>query len=201
MARIPLPGPDEMAPDQRAVYDSVVKGPRGKMVGPLRAVIHSPELASRWSALGEFLRYNTCLSARASELAIIVVGRRYTSQVEWWAHSAAAANAGLPVDIIEAIRIGEPPQFTDADDADIYEFTRQLLQRGQVDDAIYRAVQQRWGTRGVVELAGVVGYYSMVSMTLNVHEIPLPDGIAEPIAPLPQSDGALTPMPPAHSRR
>jgi len=196
MARIPLPNPDDMSAAQHRIYDAVVKGPRGKMVGPLRAVIHSPELAERWSALGEFLRYNTCLPPRLNELAIIVSGRHWTSQVEWWAHSTAAAKAGLPADVIEAIRVGEPPVFSEDDDATVYEFARQLLQRGEVSEHAYRAVERRWGTRGVVELTAVVGYYSMVSMTLNAHEVPLPDGLADVIKPLPQSDGLRTPLPP-----
>ncbi|RAI41836.1 carboxymuconolactone decarboxylase family protein [Rhodoplanes roseus] len=197
MPRIPLPEPDEMTEEQRAVHASVVTGKRGKMIGPLRAVIHSPELARRWSALGELLRYDTCLPPRLNELAIIVVGRRYTSQVEWWAHSAAAAKAGLAPEIIEAIRRGEAPIFADPDEADVYEFARQLVQAGQVEDTVYEAVVRRFDARGVVELTGVVGYYTMVSMTLNVHAIPLPDGIDAPIAPLPQSDGLITPLPPA----
>ncbi|MBK5958477.1 carboxymuconolactone decarboxylase [Rhodoplanes elegans] len=197
MPRIPLPEPDEMTDDQRAVHATVVTGKRGKMIGPLRAVIHSPELARRWSALGEFLRYDTCLPPRLNELAIIVVGRHYTSQVEWWAHSAAAAAAGLGAEIIEAIRVGEAPVFADPDEADVYEFARQLVQSGQVEDAVYAAIVQRFGARGAVELAGVVGYYTMVSMTLNVHVVPLPDGLADPIAPLPQSDGLITTLPPA----
>lgn len=197
MPRIPLPEPDEMTDAQRAVHASVVTGKRGKMIGPLRAVIHSPELARRWSAIGEFLRYDTCLPPRLSELAIIVVGRRYTSQVEWWAHSAAAAKAGLAAAIIEAIRLGEAPIFADPDEADVYEFARQLVQAGQVEDATYAAIVDRFGARGAVELAGVVGYYTMVSMTLNVHAVPLPEGVDAPIAPLPQSDGLITPLPAA----
>lgn len=200
MARIPLPDPDDMTAEQRAVHDTVVSGPRGKMIGPLRAVIHSPELARRWSAIGEFLRYDTCLPPRLNELAIIVVGRRYTSQVEWWAHSAAAAKAGLPAEVIEAIRLAEPPAFSDPDEAAVYEFARQLVHAGQVDEATYRSVEHRWGARGVVELTGVIGYYTMVSMTLNVHDIPLPDGVAIQLAPSPQSDGLMTALPPARPR-
>ena len=197
MARIPLPDPDDMTPEQRAVHDMVVTGVRGKMIGPLRAVIHSPELARRWSALGEYLRFNTCLPPRLSELAIIVTGRHYTSQVEWWAHSAAALKAGLSADVIEAIKVGATPEFSDPDEAAIYEFTRQLLQTGQLDEATYHAIVARWGARGVVELTAVIGYYTMVSMTLNAHEIPVPDGAAAPLSPLPQSDGLLTPIPPS----
>lgn len=196
MPRIPLPSPAEMSPEQLRVHDAVVSGPRGQMIGPLRAVIHSPDLADRWSKLGEFLRFGTCLPPRLNELAIIVTGRRWSSQIEWWVHARAAAAAGLPDAVIEAIRIGEAPQFDDADDAAIYEYTRQLQLHGRVDEAAYHAVERRWGARGVVELTGVIGYYTMVSMTLNAHEIPLPEGVAEPVqAP---AEG-LFPLPPARS--
>ena len=90
--------------------------------------------------------------------------------------------------------------FSDHDDAAVYEFARQLLQTGQVAEPAYCAIENRWGARGVVELTAVVGYYTMVSMTLNAHEIPLPDGIAAPLSPLPQSDGLLTPLPSARTR-
>lgn len=195
MPRIPLPGPEEMTPEQRAVHDAVVSGPRGVMIGPLRAAIHSPDLAARWSALGEALRFNTILPKRLNELAILVTGRRWTAQIEWWVHAKAAAAAGLPAPIIEAIRIGAAPSFDDPDDAAIYEFSRQLQQTGTVAPAIYAAVTDRWGPRGVVELTAVIGYYTLVAMTLNVHEIPLPDGVAPPLAPM--SATLLSDLPPA----
>jgi 4-carboxymuconolactone decarboxylase len=200
MPRIPLPTPEEMTPAQRAVHDAVVTGPRGTILGPLRAVIHNPALAERWSALGEFLRYRTSLPPRLKELAIIVTGRRWTSQVEWWVHARAAAEAGLPEAAIAAIRIGAPPEFDVPEDALVYEFARQLQQAGQVPIETYRAAEARWGVVGVVELTALIGYYTMVSMTLNAHAIPLPDGVAAPLEPLAAAAGGLTPLPPARLR-
>ena len=78
---------------QRAVWDSVVAGPRGRVIGPLRAAIHAPDLARAWSSLGEALRFGTSLGKRLSELAIIVTGRRWSAQVEWFVHAQAAADA------------------------------------------------------------------------------------------------------------
>ncbi|WP_043829431.1 carboxymuconolactone decarboxylase family protein [Muricoccus aerilatus] len=194
MARIPLPSGDELSPEQRRVFDAVVAGPRGQVIGPLRAVIHNADLADRWSRLGEILRFGTSLPRRLNELAIIVTGRRWSSQVEWWVHARAAAEAGIAPAAIEAIRAGEPPIFDEADDALVYEFARHLHLSGQVPLPVYQEAQQRWGARGVVELTAVIGYYTMVSMTLNAHEIPLPDGIAPPLqAP---AEG-LAPLPPA----
>ena len=141
------------------------------------------------------------LPKRLNELAIIVTGRRWTSQIEWWVHARAAAEAGLPQAAIEAIRLGEPPLFEEAADAEIYEFARHLQQTGQVPLPAYRAVERRWGERGVVELTAVIGYYTMVSMTLNAHEIPLPDGVEPPLRPLPQAAGGLSPLPPARGAK
>ncbi|MBB5695351.1 carboxymuconolactone decarboxylase family protein [Muricoccus pecuniae] len=196
MARIPLPSPAEMSPEQRRVHDAVVSGPRGQMIGPLRAVIHSPDLAARWSALGEFLRYGTCLPRRLNELAIVVTGRRWSSQVEWWVHARAAAEAGIPQAAIDAIHRGAAPAFDEAEDALVYEFARELQLSGGVPRPVYDAVRERWGERGVVELTAVIGYYTMVSMTLNAHEIPLPDGVA-PVLAAPES--GLAPLAPART--
>lgn len=195
MARIPLPSPAEMTPEQRAVHNSVVSGPRGVMIGPLRAAIHSPDIAARWSAFGEALRFNTTLPKRLNELAIIVTGRRWTAQIEWWVHAKAAAAAGLPEGVIAAIRDGAPPVFDDPDDASVYEFARQLGQTGTVAPAVYAAVTERWGARGCVELVAVIGYYTLVAMTLNVHEVPLPDGVEPPLVPT--GDTLLIDLPPA----
>jgi 4-carboxymuconolactone decarboxylase len=173
-----------MSPEQQRVHDAVVAGPRGVVVGPLRAAIHNPELAERWSKLGEVLRYRTSLPPKLAELAIIVTGRHWTSQVEWYVHARAAAEAGLSPSVIESIRLGRDPQFDDRQEAEIYAFTRQLLRSGEVDGEIYHRVEILFGARGVVELTALIGYYTMVSMTLNAHEIPLPDGVAPPLGRL-----------------
>lgn len=178
-ARIPLLSADEMSPAQRKIYDQVVSGPRGQMIGPLRAAIHSPELAALWSEFGEFLRYRTCLPPRLNELAILVTARRWTSQVEWWVHARACAAAGMPETVIEAIRAKRAPIFTEEADLEVYEYARMLQHTGQVEQEAYNAVQRRWNTRGVVELTAVIGYYTMVSITLNAHRLPLPEGIVE----------------------
>ena len=83
------------------------------------------------------------------------------------------------------------PDFADEAEVEVYEFARLLQQTGSVDAGAHAAVTARWGERGVVELTGVIGYYTMVSMTLNAHEIPLPDGARAPLA-LPAGGGLTT---------
>ncbi|MEQ9331798.1 carboxymuconolactone decarboxylase family protein [Thalassobaculum sp.] len=182
-ARIPLPDPDSMTPEQRAVYDTVVSGPRGAVIGPLRAALHSPELADRWQRLGEILRYRLTLPKRLGELAILVTARRWNAELEWVVHAEAALAAGLAPAVVEAILDGRPPRFSDPDEAEVYVFVRELQLSGRVGDPAYEAVRSRWGERGVVELTALTGYYTMVAMTLNAHRIPLPDGLAAAIHP------------------
>ncbi|NKC30482.1 carboxymuconolactone decarboxylase family protein [Falsiroseomonas selenitidurans] len=181
--RIPLPGREELDEAQRQVWDKVVSGPRGQVIGPLRAAIHNAELAGRWSALGESLRFSTSLPKRLSELAICVTGRRWSAQVEWFVHARTAAENGIAAEVLEAMREGRPPVFDQADERLVYEFARTLQQEGQVPDAIYGAAVAAFGVKGVVELTALVGYYTMVSMTLNAHGIPLPEGEVPPLVP------------------
>ncbi|WP_327692504.1 carboxymuconolactone decarboxylase family protein [Streptomyces sp. NBC_00459] len=174
--RIPLPAGDELDPAQRAVFDTMISGPRGRVVGPIRAAIHNPELAERWQHLGALLRYGTSLSPRVKELAILVTARHWDSRLEWILHTTHAANAGVPSGLAEAVRQNRIPDFDDPSDRAVYEFVAGLLRAHDVSDEVYGGVLRSFGVPGVVELTALVGYYSMVAMTLNVHRIPLPDG-------------------------
>lgn len=185
MARISFPTPETMNADQRAVYDDIIKGPRARLVGPLRAALHNPNLADRWQKMGALLRFGTSISPRHSELAILVTARRWNSQLEWYIHADAAQKAGLPQAVVDALLVAAPPAFDDAADAAVYEYTRQLLQQGVVGEGAYQSVLGIFGEAGTVELTAIVGYYSMVAMTLNAHHIPLPDeGAVPPLHPV-----------------
>ncbi len=191
MSRIPFPTVETMNEAQRAVYDDIVNGPRGRLVGPLRAVLHNPDLAQRWQKLGELLRFGTSLPPRLNELAILVTARHWNSQIEWYIHLQAALAAGLPQSIADEIKNCEAPSFTESQDAAVYEFARQLLANGVVEPAVYDRIREVFDVKGVVELTAVVGYYTMVSMTLNAHEIPLPDDAPNPLT-APQRDGVTS---------
>src|SRR3954471_21647220 len=115
-----------MTPDQRRVHDAVVSGPRGELRGPLRAVLHRPELADKWQQLGELLRYRTSLSPQLSELAILVTARHTNSQLEWFIHEQVARKAGLADDIIASVKKRERPQSSDADVLAINDYAYEL---------------------------------------------------------------------------
>ncbi|MEO9297794.1 carboxymuconolactone decarboxylase family protein [Devosia alba] len=181
MPRIPILSPEQMNSEQRRIHDAVVSGPRGMLVGPLRAAIHRPELADKWQQFGELLRYRTSLPSRLSELAILVTARHWDCQVEWHLHERDAIKAGLEAPIMAAVQLGERPAEMDADTAAAHDFGAELLRDRFVSEPTYQLVLARWGVVGVIELTAIIGYYSMVAMTLNAHELPLPDGVAPPL--------------------
>lgn len=191
MPRISLPSPETMTPEQRRVHDRIITGRRGRIQGPLRAALHSPELADRWQALGEHLRYSTSLSPRLSELAILVTGRACRSPFEWYAHRGEAEKAGIEPAIIEALLAQTIPASLHPDDALVVSYAVELNRHRSVSDATHAAVVERFGERTVVELTALVGYYTMVAMMLNAQEIPLPESV-EPAFKLPQEEELRT---------
>lgn len=193
-SRIPLFSADDMTQDQETVYRAIIAGPRTEVVGPLRAVLHIPELADRWQRFGEFLRFDTGLPTRLNELAILTTARRWNAIPEWDIHARVAAEAGLGVGVIAAIRDGAQPFFDSVVEREIYDFARSLQLVGNVPDHVYHAVWRRWGTQTIVELSSVIGYYTLVAMTLNVHQVPRPTSAEDPM-PVPAVDpGGIVPL-------
>jgi 4-carboxymuconolactone decarboxylase len=184
MPRIPDWTVADLTPAQRAVHDAIASGPRGKVEGPLRVWLQSPELAERAQALGAFCRFGTSLHPRLSELAILVTGAHWRAGFEWHAHAPIALKAGLAPEIVEAIRVGRTPTFADADEQAVHAFARELIETRRVSDATYRAAEARLGKRGLVELVGILGYYGLISMTINAFEVPIPGDSTGPFADL-----------------
>lgn len=171
MARVKIRTPEEMSEEQRRVYNDTIAGKRGRVPAPLVAWLESPVLADRAQKLGEFVRYETSLAPRLSELAILVVARHWTAQFEWTAHKAEALKAGLDPEIIDDIANRRAPRFKNVDEPVIYEFGVALLQTHGVPEDLYRRAVETFGQRAVVELVGILGYYTLISMTLNTFEI------------------------------
>ena len=177
--RIHPPVPSRLDAAQRKVYDDIVAGPRGEVVGPLGVWLWRPELADRAQRLGAYARYGTSLPPVLSELAILVVARTWGSEFEWLVHKPIALAAGVPADAVEAIRTGRTPLLEDSAQSAVYAFCAALLGEHQVDDALYADAVLALGETGVVDLVGILGYYSLISMTINAFRVPPPPG-AEP---------------------
>ena len=147
------------------------------------AFLHSPGVAEPAQRLGEHLRFRSSIPAALNEMAILLTARRWTAQFEWYAHRQLGEQAGMAPATFEALASGRRPPSLTADEAAIYDFASALLRDGEVSDKDFAAVRDRFGERGVVDLICTVGYYSTVSMILNVHRHELPAG-AVPLAPL-----------------
>lgn len=181
--RLTTPSPEAMSPEQRAVHDEAVAGKRGRMPAPMRAWIESPDLARHAQRLGAFLRYDTSLPPRLSELAILVTARHWTSHYEWFAHRGEAEKAGLATAIIDAIAARHRPDFADAAARVVHDYALTLHETKSVPQALHDEAVAVLGARGTVELVGLLGYYTLVAMTLNAFAIDVPDGAPRDLAP------------------
>ena len=175
MPRIDLPTLDTLTPEQRVVYAQTMAGRRGTVPANVRLWLHRPELASRAQRLGEWIRYETSLGRRASELAILVVARHWTAQYEWAVHEEEARRAGVPADVVRAIAERQAPPL-EGDDRAVYDLTSALVATGRVPDDVFTAAIATLGRPAVVELVALAGYYTMVAFSLNAFEIPPPAG-------------------------
>lgn len=180
MSRIPELALDKLTPAQREVHDEIVSGPHGRIVGPFPAWLNSPELARRVRAVSEFIRFQATLPNRLSELAILITGRYWTAEFEFWAHSRLGKQAGLSQEQIDALAQRRRPAFADGDEEVVYDFCTELYEQHRVSDATYARGVEALGLQAVVELVATIGYYSMVCMTLNAFEVGLPPGERSP---------------------
>lgn len=169
--------------NQRRVYDEITAGDRKQTPVPFHALLQSHELASRVQKLGEFVRYRTILPSRLSELAILIMARFWTAQYEWSVHKKEALKAGLDPAIIREIATRQPPHFAHPDEQVIYDFAVTLYESHHIPDDLYRRSVETLSDQGVVELVGLLGYYTLISMTLNVFEIDVPAGEQAELAP------------------
>ena len=174
----------EMTPRQRAAYEGIVSGPRKGAAGPFNALLRSPDVADRVQRVGEYVRFQSTIPAALNELAILITGRFWGAQFEFWAHRRLARAAGLGDAIIDAIAEGRRPAAMSADERIVYDFCTELFRDRAVSDAAFKAVADRFGDQGVIDLVAASGYYSIVSMVLNVDRYPLPEGEQPPLKPL-----------------
>ena len=174
--RLKLLSPGEMSADQKQTYDESIAGKRGKPPPPMMAWLNSPEMARHATRLGEVMRYETSFPGKLSEIAILVTARHWTSHYEWFAHKRLALAGGMDPKIIEAIRDRRTPTFDDPKGQLIYEVAKSLHEGHGVSKPLYDEAVKALTERGIVEIIGLCGYYTMVSMTLNTFEFELPDG-------------------------
>lgn len=186
---IPL---EKLTPEQKTLYDAIRSGPRSKLAnsgaskpgplgGPFNVWLRSPGIGDRVQQLGEEIRFRSSLPSKLNELAILVTARFWTSQYEWYAHCKLALDAGVDPAIAQDVAEGRRPAKMDEDEAVVYDFAKELHEKQGVSDENYRRALDRFGERGVFDLIAVNGFYSLVSMCLNVDRTPLPEGVPPPL--------------------
>ena len=182
--RMPPLAEAAMTNAQREAAAALTAGPRGGVKGPFIPLLRSPELMDALQKVGEYLRFRSALEARISEFLMLVVSRQWTQQFEWAVHLPLALKAGLTPQAAESLAQGRRPDAMAQDEAIAYDFVDELSRNKGVCDATYRRAVERFGEHGVVDILGLVGYFTTVSIVMNVAHTPAA-GSATPLEPLP----------------
>ena len=175
MARIKELEYGEMAPDQQALHDEILSGPRDTIVGPMHGWFRSPELGSLMQKLGAYCRYYTSVPARLSELTIITVAQYWRQTVEWTEHKDIAFESGISRSIIDAIERGETPNFKKADEEIVHRLTSEISATRYLSDSTYQEALEQFGEKTLFELTSIIGYYTSLAIQMNCFEIQAPD--------------------------
>ena len=194
MSRIPYILIENFDEDQKAFFKNLTQGkraggsgvdrfltPEKGVKGPFNAWLYRAKLGDTAQRLGEMLRYEGELPPQSRELAILVVAAEWEAKYEWWAHEKIGKAVGLDEEIIASIKEGQKPLFNNSDQEVVYDFTRELIKTRNVSDSLYHRAIELLGETMVVELVMLIGYYTMISMTMNVFKVPLPKGDSTPI--------------------
>ncbi|HVY59759.1 MAG TPA: carboxymuconolactone decarboxylase family protein [Xanthobacteraceae bacterium] len=182
--RLAPPDEEKLSPRQRELIDSIRSGPRGKvnLGGPFGIYLHAPDFGDLAQKLGAFCRYGTSVPPRLSEFAILVTARLWRAQYEWYVHAPIAEKAGVSARTISDLKAGRAPKSAPKDERAIHDFIKELYKNRRVSDRTYARVHAILGDTGMVEFAGILGYYALVAMTLDVFRIPIAEGAALPFS-------------------
>lgn len=186
MSRLPPLDEAGLTTEQRAVLDAVNAGPRAQsgrrigLIGPFGVWARAPAVGMAAQALGATIRYRTELPDNVREIAICTVGAHHRAKFEFAAHAPLAIAAGVAQESIDAIRTGNEPELTDTKERLAYRIATELLRQHRLSDSTYDDAMVAFGEAALIELVSVVGYYCMVSLTLNAFEVPLLESMTDP---------------------
>ena len=172
MTRIKDWSVESLTEEQKEIHDTIVSGPRGHVVGPLRIWLNNPGLARSAQTVGEYARYGTSLSKGLSELAIITTGRVWSSAFEWEHHAPLAIEGGIDPENVNIISMGQRPNFTKAEEEAVFDFAAEANILKNVSDNTYNNLVNILNETAAIDIVGICGYYSIISMTLNVFKVP-----------------------------
>jgi 4-carboxymuconolactone decarboxylase len=178
MSRIALLSRENLSAAQTEVYNSINAGARGGVRGPFCVLLHSPDLARRVEQLGVYVRFQCRVPERLREFAIVIVAAHWRAGYEWYAHARLAAKQGISEEVLEAIGAGRRPKFAQEDEEVVYDYVIGLLKGGRVSDQVFARAKAVFDDEAIVDLTGLIGYYTLLAMQLNAFEVPVPeDGV------------------------
>jgi len=193
MSRLATILPAEFTEAQQTLYNNITGGKRssqsavnsfvneeGGLRGPFNVMLYSPILGDAYQRLGSAIRFEGALPPELRELAILTVGAKWQAEYEWWAHEKIARDMGLDPVVIAGIKAGKLPKSASLEEQTVYDFACELMAQHTVSDVRYQGAVASLGESGVAELVIILGYYTLISMTLNVFEVPLPAGEVRP---------------------
>jgi 4-carboxymuconolactone decarboxylase len=180
--RLPAISPDKMTAEQKKAVEEFVAARNAPISGPFNVMLRSPEVMTRARAMGDFLRYKSSLPPRLSEFVILMTARQWTQQYEWNTHYDIAIKAGVKVEVAKAIAEGRRPEGLTEDEQILYDFCSELQHNRSITDATYARMLSKFGETGIIDTAGIVGYYSFLAIMLNTARTP-PDPSSAPVLP------------------
>ncbi len=191
--RMPPIPPEKMTDAQKKAAAEISAGPRGEVKGPYWPILRSPGFMMSVQKVGEYFRFRCPLDKRINEMAALMGARAWTQQFEWNAHFPLAMRAGLKPAIAEAIAEGRRPAGMAEDEEILYDFVTELLANKSVSDPTYARAVAKFGEAGVIDILGILGYYTMLAMIMNVARSALADARPLPLTPTPVQLRSLTP--------
>jgi 4-carboxymuconolactone decarboxylase len=183
LKRFPQLTMGELTDAQRPLGEQIMKVSSVGLGGPYNPLLRSPVLGQRMFDLLYYLRWNTSMPLRLNEFAILIIGRQWRSQVEWFAHAPLAQKAGLSPEVIADLKANKRPGSMQPDEAAVYDFVTELMAKHEVSEEIYSRAKQHFTDQQIVDLTALSGTYVTVAMVLAVAEETVPPGKTEPFAP------------------
>ena len=162
---------EDLSNEQKEIHDAIVNGPRGHVVGPLRIWLNNPGLAKSAQTVGAYARYGTSLPQALSELAILTTGRVWSSEFEWEHHAPLAIEGGIDPKHVDTISLGKRPLFEKPEEQAVFDFAAEANILKNVSDITYKNLVDILGENAAIDIVGICGYYSLISMTLNVFKV------------------------------
>lgn len=181
--RFPQLTMDQLNEKQKPLGEQVMKVSSVGLAGPYNPMMRSPVLGQKLFDLFYYLRWETSVPAKLNEFAIIIIGRQWRSQVEWYAHAPLAQKAGLSPDIIAELKANKRPSNMAEDEAVVYDFVTELTTTKKVSDETYARARKIFNDQQIVDLTAVAGNYVMVAMLLAMAEESTPPGKEAPFKP------------------